>query len=69
MARAVCFDRLCKLHDRTCELRRHRASGLNLVVAAIMLWNSVYLERAVPVQCEQGGILDEALLKHVSSVH
>ncbi|ARL54708.1 hypothetical protein BOC51_34975 [Burkholderia pseudomallei] len=50
----MCFDRLCKLHDRTCELRRHRASGLNLVVAAIMLWNSVYLERAVPVQCEQG---------------
>ncbi|CAN2529904.1 Tn3 family transposase [Burkholderia pseudomallei] len=54
LARAVCFDRLCNLHDRTCELRRHRASGLNLVVAAIMLWNSVYLERAVPVQCEQG---------------
>ena len=25
----------------------HRASGLNLVVASIVLWNTVYLERAV----------------------
>jgi hypothetical protein len=25
----------------------HRASGLNLVVAAIVLWNTVYLERTV----------------------
>ncbi|ENL5266252.1 Tn3 family transposase, partial [Escherichia coli] len=25
----------------------HRASGLNLVVNAIILWNTVYLSRAV----------------------
>ncbi len=27
--------------------QRYRASGLNLVVAAIVLWNTVYLERAI----------------------
>ncbi|SIT46240.1 hypothetical protein BN2476_500122 [Paraburkholderia piptadeniae] len=43
----MCFNRLGKLHDRAYELRCHRVSGLNLVVAAIMLWNTVYLERAV----------------------
>ena len=47
LARAVFFNRLGELHDRTHENQRHRASGLNLVVAAIVLWNTVYLERAV----------------------
>lgn len=47
LARAVFFNRLGELRDRTYENQRHRASGLNLVVAAIVLWNTVYLERAV----------------------
>jgi Tn3 transposase DDE domain len=34
------------LRDRTYENQRHRASGLNLVVAAIILWNTVYLNRS-----------------------
>jgi hypothetical protein len=29
------------------ENQRYRASGLNLVVAAIILWNTTYLQRAV----------------------
>jgi TnpA family transposase len=29
------------------ENQQHRANGLNLVVAAIVLWNTVYLERLV----------------------
>jgi hypothetical protein len=32
-----------ELRDRTYEDQRYRASGLNLVVAAIVLWNTVYL--------------------------
>jgi TnpA family transposase len=32
---AVFFNRLGELRDRTHETQRHRASGLNLVVAAI----------------------------------
>ena len=47
LARAVFFHRLGEIRDRTFENQRYRASGLNLVVAAIILWNTVYLSRAV----------------------
>ena len=32
---------------RSYENQRHRASGLNLLVAALILWNTTYLQRAV----------------------
>ena len=69
LARAVCFNRLGEIRDRTYELQRHRASGLNLVVAAIILWNTVYLERAVSAMRAQGYPIDDALLKHVAPIH
>ena len=47
LARAVFFNRLGEIRDRTYEHQRHRASGLNLVTAAIALWNTVYLDRAI----------------------
>jgi TnpA family transposase len=47
LARAVFFNRLGEMRDRSFENQRYRASGLNLVVAAIILWNTVYLERAI----------------------
>ena len=47
LARAVCFHRLGRLRDRTLESQQHRAGGLNLVVAAIILWNTAYMERAI----------------------
>lgn len=37
------LDWLGELRDRTFEMQRHRASGLNLVPAAIIFWNAVYL--------------------------
>jgi len=47
LARAVFIHRLGEIRDRTYENQQHRASGLNLVVTAIILWNTRYLERAV----------------------
>lgn len=38
--RAVHFNRLGEIRDRTFENQLHRASGLNLVVEAIILWNT-----------------------------
>ena len=35
-----CFNRLGEIRDRSFENQRHRASGLNLLVAAITLWNT-----------------------------
>jgi hypothetical protein len=54
LARAVFFNRLGELRDRSFENQRYRASGLNLVVAAIVLWNTVYLERAIKGLREAG---------------
>src|ERR1035437_2631549 len=53
----VFFNRLGELRDRTHENQRHRASGLNLVVAAIVLWNTVYLERAVAAIRQTGQVV------------
>ena len=47
LARAVFFNRLGEMRDHTFEHQRYRASGLNLITAAIVLWNTVYIERAV----------------------
>jgi TnpA family transposase len=66
LARAVFFNRLGELRDRTFENQRYRASGLNLAVAAIVLWNTVYLERAIKGLREAGQRIDDALLKHLS---
>ena len=69
LARAVCFNRLGEIQDRTYEQQRHRASGLNLVVASIILWNTVYIERAVNEMRLQGYFIDESLLKHIAPIH
>ncbi len=47
LARAVFIHRLGEIRDRTYENQQHRASGLNLLVTAIILWNTRHLERAV----------------------
>ena len=61
------FHRLGELREHTCENQRHRASGLNLVVAAVTLWNSVYLERAVAaLQTRLGVTFPAELLAHLS---
>jgi TnpA family transposase len=65
LARAVFFNRLGEIRDRSFENQRHRASGLNLVVAAITLWNTVYLGRATG-QMTKSWQVEPALLQHVS---
>jgi hypothetical protein len=54
------------MRDRSLENQRYRASGLNLVVAAIVLWNTVYLARAVPSLKTQGQSVDDTLMMHLS---
>ena len=43
LARAVFFYRLGGRRDRSFEQKRYRASDLNSVTAAVVLWNTVYL--------------------------
>ena len=63
LARAVFFYRLGEIRDRSFEQQRYRASGLNLVTAAIVLWNTVYLERAVTALRGHAQPVDEDLLR------
>jgi len=66
LARAVFFNRVGELRDRRFENQRYRASGLNLIVAAIVLGNTVYLERAVQRLQAHGQTVDDTLLTHLS---
>jgi TnpA family transposase len=66
LARAVFFNRLGEMRDRSFENQRYHASDLTLVTAAIVLWNTVYLERAIQAIRNHGQPVDENLLQHVS---
>jgi TnpA family transposase len=66
LRRAVFFNRLGEIRDRSYENQRHRASGLNLLVAAIILWNTTYLQRAVDHLRDQGHHPAPSDLAHLS---
>ncbi|VVE55310.1 transposase [Pandoraea horticolens] len=66
LVRAVFFNRLGEIRDRSFEQQRYWASGLNLVTAAIMLWNTVYSERAVNALRSHCHVVDDALLQYLS---
>jgi TnpA family transposase len=68
LARAICFHRLGRLRDRTAKAQQYRASGLALVTAAIALWNTVYLGRAVDDLRRGGEIIADPLLSHLAAV-
>ncbi len=66
LARAVFFNRLGELRDRSYEDQQGRASGLALLTAAIGLWNAVYLERVVVELRARGQELPEEYLRYLS---
>lgn len=66
LARAVFFNRLGEIRDRSFEQQRYRASGLNLLTAAIVLWNTVYLDRTITTLNQEGNATDPDLLRFLS---
>jgi len=66
LKRAVFFHERGEIRDRSFESQAFRASGLNLVVSAIVHWNTVYLDRAVTHLKREGRNIPDTLLKHVS---
>jgi TnpA family transposase len=66
LARAVFFNRLGEMRDRSHEDQMYRASGLNVLCAAIALWNTVYVERAVEELRRRGHNITDEHLKHLS---
>jgi TnpA family transposase len=66
LSRAVYFYRRGMVQERNFEEMTHRASGLNLVVAAIVLWNTVYLQKAIERLEEHNAPIPEQYLPHLS---
>lgn len=66
LKRAVFFHERGEIRDRSFDSQAFRASGLNLVVSAIVHWNTVYLSRATAHLRQQGRHLPDEVLKHVS---
>jgi TnpA family transposase len=66
LRRAVFFHRQGEIRDRTFENQSFRASGLSLITAAIVHWNTVYLDRAVQHLSAQGVTIPDDLLAHVA---
>ncbi|SCX63492.1 Tn3 transposase DDE domain-containing protein [Nitrosospira sp. Nsp1] len=55
-----------KIRDRSFEQQCYRASGLNLVTVAIVLWNTTYLEWAASALRGHGQAIDDTLLQYLS---
>jgi TnpA family transposase len=66
LARTLFFHRHGEIRDRTFENQRYRASGLSLAVAAVILWNTVYLSRAVAELRANGEAMPDDLLAHIA---
>jgi TnpA family transposase len=66
LRRAVFFHRQGEIRDRTFENQSFRASGLSLITAAIVHWNTVYLDRAIKHLRAQGVTIPDDLLAHVA---
>uniref|UniRef100_UPI00402A7CE3 Tn3 family transposase n=1 Tax=Bacillus sp. DX2.2 TaxID=3073452 RepID=UPI00402A7CE3 len=66
LARAVFFNRLGEIRDRSYEDQLHRASGLQLLISAIVTWNAVYISRAIETLRTNGTHIPEEYIQHIS---
>jgi len=66
LARAVCFHRLGRVRDRTPEALQHRAGGLTLVTAAIVLWNTVQIAKVINALRTEGEAIPDVMLPFLS---
>ena len=64
--RAILFHRLGELRDRSFENQVYHASGLNLLVAAVILWNTRHLQAAFDTLGHKVNAPSPALLRHVA---
>lgn len=63
---AIFAHRQGRMADRSLENQAYRASGLTLVTAAIVYWNTLYMGRAVEHLRASGSPAPDAMLTHVS---
>jgi TnpA family transposase len=68
LAQAICTFKQGRIADRGTEALQYRASGLNLLIAAIVYWNSTYMADAVGHLRATGEVVSDEWLTHTSPV-
>jgi TnpA family transposase len=66
LAKALRFYQRGAVADRDREEQQRKASGLNLVIAAISLWNTVYLEKAIRAMAKARNPVPDHVVPHLS---
>jgi hypothetical protein len=66
LARAVFFHRLGAVSDRVRSEQANKASALTLLTAAIALWNTVYLQKALRKLADHNLSVPDDRLPHLS---
>lgn len=65
LARAIFFGKFGELRERALQDQLQRASALNIIINAISVWNTVYLDKAIEFRKDKGNLKEE-LLNHIS---
>jgi TnpA family transposase len=66
LAQVICTFKQGRIADRGQDAQQFRASRLNLVIAAIVFWNSTYLADAIDQMRAQGKAVPAELLAQTS---
>ena len=60
------FNNLGEIRTRDLTNQAKRASGLNVLVSMVMVWNTVYLQRAVEHLKSEGTVIPDEILQRIS---
>ena len=66
LARAVFAHRRGYVKDNLVEEQLNRASGLNLVIMAIVIWNTIYMAHIIDTLRKQGQTITDEQIQHLS---
>ena len=66
LARAVFFGKQGEFKERTIQNQLQRATALNLIINAISIWNTIYLEKAIKHKKSIGNDINENLIANIS---
>lgn len=65
LARAIFFGKRGEFRERELQDQLQRASCLNILINAISIWNTTYLQKSIE-HLKQNYAFDESLLKHIA---
>ena len=66
LARAVFAHSQGRIRDRSHDAQQKRVMALNLVIAAVVYWNTLYMDKATDHLRRWGQLPEPSLLRHVS---